>query len=521
MRKILTILMLLLAVAGCSKDKSEGFDYNDVLLGDESEVTRVLFSSVGGDEVTLTVAMMTNWVITVESDRGTAEADWGFTLSQRSGKANCNEQLTIKSTQSNDTQYTNLLGCLNICSEASGELLYSINIEQSRKPAAQTTLIYFSGTSLRGDFLQNIADAKVAIKSGVLGSSNGRYLYLLPSSYYKATLIEVTLENGVCVETEVESYADLNTLSEGSFSRVLARVKEHIDFDTKVDGVEQRLNLVMSGHGTGWILSTSGQLSAAAGVGEYVSEWEPINPVIPTRYIGASSDGYSNISEFVAELEVADTHFGYILFDMCFMSSVEVLYRIRDYTDYVVASPCEVMGCGFPYEFVMPYMFTEGGANYDLEGICKAYHEYYTNHTSVPYGCVAVCVTGELEALAKAQKALNLRTLSTAEIEGLQSYEGRTGDHLFFDLKQYVNLAGDSASASLLAAYNTQYDKAFPESCRLHTDYFYTGIDGDAGRTGATKIDYYSGVMTSAPITSASKYYITWGFEWWALATAN
>ena len=42
-----------------------------------------------------------------------------------------------------------------------------------------------------------------------------------------------------------------------------------------------------------------------------------------------------NISEFVEILEVTP-HFDFILFDACFMQSVEVAYELRDYTDYCI-----------------------------------------------------------------------------------------------------------------------------------------------------------------------------------------
>lgn len=53
--------------------------------------------------------------------------------------------------------------------------------------------------------------------------------------------------------------------------------------------------------------------------------------------------------------------FEYILFDDCFMSSIEVAYDLRKITRHLIASPCEVMAYGYPYDLVMPYLFTDGG----------------------------------------------------------------------------------------------------------------------------------------------------------------
>ncbi len=510
MRGIVAILLFVVALVGCSKDKSESFEVNDVYIDSLGEVNRVLFGYESGESVTIKVAMMESWSIEVESE----DEEWGFTLSKMSGKANSYESVTVKSTESNDTQYLKVLGEIKIISTSSGEQIYSISVEQSRAPAAQTTVTYFAGTSLKSYFIGNIYDAKRAISSGILGNK-GRYLYFMPSSSTTGALYEVTISNGECVESLIKEYSSFRSLDEGSISTVLEDVMAHIDFEEKVNGESQRLNLVVSGHGTGWVLTSAGLLSTGSGVSSYTSEWEPVNPLMQTRYLGVSTDGYMEISELATEFETAGAHFGYILFDMCYMSSVESLYRLRDYADYVVASPCEVMGAGFPYESVMPCMFMNDGGDYDLQGICEAYIDCYTTSYS-PYACVAVCVMGELEALAAAQKALVMRELTTEELYTLQTYEGRTSDHVFFDLKQYVNLAGDGSTAAALAAYNAQFDKCFPEACRLHTAQYYTIIGSN---TGEKDITYYSGVTTSAPTTS--RYSSSWVYEYWALATCG
>ncbi len=390
----------------------------------------------------------------------------------------------------------------------------SSNNDSSDPKSTQITLTYFTGTNLSSYFNTNINDAKLAIETGILGDY-GRYFYLLPSSSTTASLYEITLEKGESVETLIKYYTSFRTLSTGSFTTVMEDIKSYVNFDTPINGESQRMNLVVSGHGTGWLVSSTEVLSSAVSMSNHTDDWEPENPLHPTRYMGSSSDGYMDISEFAAELDGAGVKFGYILFDECFMSSVELLYRIRDYTEYAIASPCEIMAAGFPYTEVMPYMFTNSGSSYDLQGICEAYYDYYCTNT-IPCGCVAMCVTSELEALAEAQSNLQLRELSSDEISGLQTYEGRNNNHVFFDLKQYVNLAGDLSSTAEIEAYNTQYDKAFPEECRLNTTYFYTNIGSQKGKI---LIKSYSGVTTSAPTTSS--YSSDWEIEPWAIATTT
>lgn len=44
----------------------------------------------------------------------------------------------------------------------------------------------------------------------------------------------------------------------------------------------------------------------------------------------------------------------FLLFDACFMESVEVAYALRDCGDYMISSPTEIPGVGAPYEDVVP-----------------------------------------------------------------------------------------------------------------------------------------------------------------------
>ena len=61
-----------------------------------------------------------------------------------------------------------------------------------------------------------------------------------------------------------------------------------------------------------------------------------------------------DISELAAAIDGSGVRFDYLLFDACFMSSVEALYDLRRAADYIVASPCEVMAHGFPYTTSTP-----------------------------------------------------------------------------------------------------------------------------------------------------------------------
>ena len=88
-----------------------------------------------------------------------------------------------------------------------------------------------------------------------------------------------------------------------------------------------------------------------------------------------------DISELAAAIDGSGVRFDYLLFDACFMSSVEALYDLRRAADYIVASPCEVMAHGFPYDTVIPSLFADDGA--------RSYRPTRTGRASISCsGCV-------------------------------------------------------------------------------------------------------------------------------------
>lgn len=75
----------------------------------------------------------------------------------------------------------------------------------------------------------------------------------------------------------------------------------------------------------------------------------------------------------------------YILFDDCYMASVEVAYDLKEVTDYLIASPCEIMAYGMPYAEIGPHLL----GKVDYESICDAFYEFYKNYEE--------CLAGQSE----------------------------------------------------------------------------------------------------------------------------
>ncbi len=385
------------------------------------------------------------------------------------------------------------------------------DVDQELNPA-QITLMYFAGIDLNRYYDNNIANAKAAVANGSLGDYGVLY-YFLPETTSDATLFEISYEDGVCVEREVMIYTDIASLTPEALVEVWGDVKADVGYTELLLKGDVEMNMIWSSHSTGWVVNGDGTKSTS---NRDLSLDNRRNlsvdeKFIPTRFFGlesSSSEGVMDVEDLCQAIEDSDLRLGYILFDACLMSSVEALYRLREVCDYVVASPAEILAAGFPYESVIANLFEDGGKSYNLEAACQSYYDYYANS----YATVAMCVTSELEALAAAMSKITLDDLTSTQRSQIQSYDGLS-NHVFFDLGNYVEVAGGTDSN--FAAFQAQFDKAFPEECRFCTSKLLSNLPST--RSSYVSINNYTGVSTSQPSINTT-YNGGWSDEPWAMA---
>lgn len=354
-------------------------------------------------------------------------------------------------------------------------------------PAPHAMLFYFVGTDLDSFFGINIAAAERAVASGAVG--NGKIAYFRRSGNNEWAISEISydakkkrLSDRVLKRYQSPDLSDMNGYLADMISLVQA----------------ESYGLILGGHGTGWLpkgnelrsYSVAGRLypfGQAPVEGAEVTRTGAQNPA--TRYFGEEGVMF-NIEELAASAVSTGVKFDYIIFDDCFMSNIESLYAMRRAADYIIASPCEIMGAGFPYETVVKSLFVDEGRRHDLEGVCRNFYDYYRNY-SIPSGCVAMAVCSELDNMAAAARRLYAAADRDIDQLTLQTYEPLS-DHMFFDMMQHAEKISDDES--LVDEFRRQFDRTFPESCRLHTDTYYSVYNGRNNY-----INYYSGVSTSAP----------------------
>lgn len=171
---------------------------------------------------------------------------------------------------------------------------------------------------------------------------------------------------------------------------------------------------------------------------------------------------------------------------------------LRASVDHVIASPCEIMADGFPYDRIIPQMFTDEGRSYDLGAVCYEFWNLYQNdYASTIYrmqsGCITLAVMSEIDRLADVMRRINRTPAAEYDPNTLQTYEGLS-PHLFYDMGQYVSVR--CSDAALLDEFAECFDAAFPPESRLHTDGFYSAYNNRMN-----PITHYSGITISEPST--------------------
>ena len=214
--------------------------------------------------------------------------------------------------------------------------------------ADRTVLVYMAVSNLTTQADLNLADMTSAME-GVSGNLIA-YVNRYPGN---AVLYRI---NDDLTMTEVAQYGQEDPASVDVLQRVWNTTLQQFPADS--------YGLVMWGHATGWVPAdlnimnqrskplTEEGISWSQGMERQI--WKQMPNALPTKSYG----GKMEISELASALPEG-RKIEFMLFDACFMSSIEALYDLRNTAQYIIASPTEVMGNGFPYADITPMFFSE------------------------------------------------------------------------------------------------------------------------------------------------------------------
>ena len=162
--------------------------------------------------------------------------------------------------------------------------------------------------------------------------------------------------------------------------------------------------LILWSHGTGWINV------------EYSR----------SRSFGQDSGETINLSDLSTALP---SHYDYIIFDACYMSSIEMLCEMKLNADYIVGSPCVVPSDGIISVKSIMSLLNEMPLLGRLRSVCDIFineHKNYRKDISI-----SVCRTIGIYKLINEIKKVNTFDLSEEIISQIPSYR-YNGNRVFF-----------------------------------------------------------------------------------------
>ena len=475
----LLALAAALLLGACEKEDpgpaSLTCDRTNIVLGDEA-----------GAETAFTVDASGPWRLTIEGE--------GFDASPRRGGRG-RTRVTIAATDDHPEGVAlRRLGGIDLRLDGGGART-TLDVLQSPARSEQTVLMYFPWSgNLTSYFQQNIEDmAQAAARRGLQAE---RLLVFFMPSDSEARLLEIYCDGGESRQTVHRIYDDVPafTTAEGIAS-VLDEVKR--------TAPAARYAMTIGSHGMAW-LPASGERSATAARSEvrereyweYAAEGRPL-----TRWFGGTSSAdRTDIATLAEALKRAGMKMEYILFDDCYMSSVEVAYELHEVAERLIGSTSEVMAYGFPYATMGLHLL----GTPDYRAACDAFYDFYI-HYDYPYGTIGVTECAETERLAELMRLINAdHRFDTGGIDRLQRLDGYTPVR-FFDMGDYVRqLCGDVA---LLARFEEQLARTVPY--HRHTPEYYSMSNG------RNPIRTFSGITTSDPSVSPMTVDTKLRTAWW------
>ena len=285
----------------------------------------------------------------------------------------------------------------------------------------RTILFYMAGDNSLGDETQEKIDALAAAWN--VGGNSHLLVYQDRGEEYMPRLLEVkTGADGKGTVEVLEEYKDENSASFKVFTRVLN------DMVRYCPGSDY--GLVVFSHSSGWL---------------------PTGTFAQPRSVVTDRDTEFDLINFARA--IPNGQFRFIVFESCLMAGAEVAYELKDKTGYILASSAEILSPGFtPLYGGMLEKFYK--ATPDLAGFAREYYEYCNrlsgDSRSATVSVISTAGLAPLKSLL-ARAESNVEHWEWVERDGIQHFDRRAKDYLFYDLEGYVKAIGTPDEINELA----------------------------------------------------------------------
>lgn len=381
-----------------------------------------------------------------------------------------------------------LVGCLSLFLFSACEKEDGPSVE----PVERVVLMYIAGDNSLSSFPGRDLDE---VRAGMAGApSSLLYFAYVDTGDDDVRLLKFRNVGGKVQEEIVKEYGDRNSVGVEETQEVFNDVFGNPAYQA------QSYGLIYWSHCDGWI---------------------PY-PLPSSRWIGqdrGDGDNRMNLSDF-KEILAAAPHLDFLMFDACFMQSIEVAYELRDYTDYYIASPTETPGPGAPYDAIMPYLAQVGASAAMAGAYFKAYDAMYNGGIGISNtnwtGGTSICAlsTSALESLA----ALTAQLMPTEEVdlyalrEEVFDYDQRSGwDESYIGYHDWAQMMQALLSEADYATWRQAYDDAVVYWNTTPKN--YSAVVGMFSMEGANGVTHYIPESVASPRAEAYR-----SLEWYGAA---
>lgn len=374
----------------------------------------------------------------------------------------------------------------------------------------RTVLVYMMADNSLSSFSESDIDEMTeGIKS--IDTSKNNLLIYIDTFNDTPKLIKLDNKSGKVVQTVLKNYPEQTSTDESVMTSVFSTAFSAYPADS--------YGLVLWSHGLGWIPQTSSYkiISRYAGIDQN----------------GGSTYHYLNIPALQSVLAATNLHFDYILFDECYMASVEALYQLQSYADYFIGSPTEIPGPGAYYTDVVRAMFAAPSSTTALNNASQtadAYYNYYknkyditkesefTNDNWIAGASVSLIKSSALENLANATKNIlpaYIKNKAAINTSNIFCYDPLR-DKYFYDLESLIKqLTGGNSE---YIAWKTAFDNCVIKYQTTDTNYMsysngaynFISMNGSCGLSGYIPSDSETNMNSNFQTT---QWYIDAGWS--------
>lgn len=244
-------------------------------------------------------------------------------------------------------------------------------------------------------------------------------------------------------------------------------VMKEVFTDMQTVAPSDSYGLILGSHATGWMQGNSVQSKAFGDDSGYNIDIPDLANVLK--------------NSFSEKLD-------FLLFDACMMATAEVGYELKEVTSHCIASVMETPVYGFPYNQILPYLYSE---NVDYSAVC---HEFVSfNKTKNLWGTCAVMDCSQMENLAGTVKTKLSEwqdALSSVSMQNVQQYGVNSYKYFSYDVLDFFRELGrksgivktadlNEAIASVQSALN---QAVIAKDCLSGVDYDFDGLVIDGTR---------------------------------------